>query len=295
MGFRDRLKGGGGFLNNVDGIITAFPFSNKAPGSATKGGWVYGVLTVRKDGAQKDDTQHLFMGSVDEYEISKDGLSVSAKEGGVTKIGLNTPIGKFITSLLDSDESGELEKRLPDDEPSFSMQGIVGTRVRFVQQPLTEKELAALKKKGKATVRTDKNDPSKTYPLTETIVETVYELPTASNKTNGAAKSGAKGAAGARSKAPTVSSTELADRAIADICADAGVDDEGDPVAIPKQKLTMRTLQKFATPAYKSQFDNAARDATAKTIQTEEYLTDATERGVILYNAESKTVSALPA
>lgn len=131
-------------------------------------------LSARVDGAEEDITQNLFAGSADDFEISDDGLTVTASEEG-QELGANTPFGKFLTSLV---ENGFPEKLLSEDDINY--EPIVGTRVRFGQ-------VVEMGKDGKPRKRVAKkgNFKGKSFDVTSTVIEQVYELPGKGGKVGG--------------------------------------------------------------------------------------------------------------
>src|SRR5579862_3247587 len=104
MGMMDRFRKAGGFLNNVDGLITDLTFTN-APdfGESSreqKAGeftplWL--TLTTRTDGAEKAETTNINMGGGDDFVISPDGHSLipSSKDAMLWS---GTPGFRFIAS-----------------------------------------------------------------------------------------------------------------------------------------------------------------------------------------------------
>lgn len=135
MGARpSSFKKGGGFLNNVDGIIADYQFTTEFPGGG--GGKrkknpdftpLYFVLSARIDGADEDAQTTLNAGNADNFEISDDGKTLTPVEEGFELSG-NSAVGKFIASLC---EAGFPETNLSETEINF--EPIIGTRVRFVQ------------------------------------------------------------------------------------------------------------------------------------------------------------------
>ena len=163
-------RGGGGFWNNVDAVITGIEFTTDPP-FKNDGEYVYAILSARVDGADEDSTSSFFVGSADEWDIDGTTLTPSSDGQG---IGASTGWGKFLDSLI---ENNFPETLLPEDE--FNWDAIIGTRVRF-----TKVENEAMKgKKRKA-----KN--GKEYAYQDTVVGQVYELP------------GKKGAKGTSKPAP---------------------------------------------------------------------------------------------
>src|SRR5262245_1067226 len=197
MGFRDGLKQGGGFWNNVNVTVKSMNFTAKGPNEKKDGEWVYLVPTVRVDGQDKDTDSHLFLGAAKNYEISKDGKSVTGiddRTGKPTSIttfqtkkknGQLLGAGTFIMSLIDN---GFPEDELPDlgKGEALSLQAVEGYRLRLKQlvDEVATKELGKRKAK----------EGDGAYDRTTPVVETVYGKDEAAGK-------GSKGMAAKGSKA----------------------------------------------------------------------------------------------
>jgi hypothetical protein len=267
MGFRGALKQGGGFWNNVDGTVKDYSFTTVGPGkSGEESEWVYFVPAVQVDGADAASTQHLFLGGADRYEISDDGHTITAADGGNVTIGANTPTGKFLDSLI---EAGFPESNLPDLEAgeALNLEGMIGTRIRLKQQ----KDEEGTKKRGKRI------DPKtkKEYDRTETVVSNVYSLP------GGAAKAASKG--GPKLVAGTNEVRDKADEAIIALCqAAAKADKKNATGRIPTSKLSVGVLKQLA--------GDKLKDAVRKMVNDEAYLTGGTERGMFVFDETESTV-----
>ena len=162
------FKTGGGFLNNVDGTITDYRFTNEPfPGAdvARKGEFrpLWCELSIRVDGSETAITQRFFAGSADDWEISADGKTLEELRDGVA-LGNKTDFALFLNSLV---VKGFPETRLPEDTVNF--EAIIGTHVRFVQ--VRNERMAEQKKK-----RLDKRT-GREYDYTNTVVDQVYTLP----------------------------------------------------------------------------------------------------------------------
>src|SRR5258706_1295764 len=138
MGLLERFrKGGGGFLNNVEAVITGFRFTTNPDfgserestpakdGAITK---LWFALTVVQDGG-KPETTHLDAGGVDGFEISNDGQTLTPADTATMLWG-GTAFLKFYASLVEGGltEPADVE---PGDPLDFSH--ILGVRARFVQ------------------------------------------------------------------------------------------------------------------------------------------------------------------
>lgn len=135
------FKQSGGFLNNVDGAIVDYDFTTVFPGKDGKpakkakgqpdfGEKVYMVLSVQQDGSEELKTTTLSAGSAEFFEISEDGKTLTAPDGGPVSMSASCAVAKFIGSLIDA---GFPETSLSDDEDSINFEPIIGTRVRFLQ------------------------------------------------------------------------------------------------------------------------------------------------------------------
>lgn len=185
------FKAGGGFLNNVDGVIVNYEFTTEFPGYSGKASKkksdfnpLYCVLSAQIDGADDPAVTTLFVGSADDFEIEDDGKTLVPvdKDGGLRQ---NSDFSYFIDSLV---KAGFPETNLPDDAINF--EAIIGTRVRFVQ----ERDEETTKRLGKKKSKNGKKE----YDRTRLKVANVYALPDA--------KSGSK----AKSKAADADNDDIA-------------------------------------------------------------------------------------
>jgi hypothetical protein len=231
-------KGGGGFLKNVDGVITGYeftdefngnPYSAKPVGGKVPFHSLYALLSVRVDGADEDTTTTLFVGGADDFEITDDGHTLTPVEDG-RELGANTGFATLITTLV---EAGFPETNLPEDVINF--ESIIGTRVRFNQRINAE-----MKAKGK--VRTDKKT-KKTYPYEDLVIDQVYSLPGTETAKPAAAKAGkaapaAKAGKAAKAVPAGVDVAELATDTLTTILSEAGG-------TITKAKMGMKVIAKL--------------------------------------------------
>jgi hypothetical protein len=229
-----QFKRGGGFLNNVDGIITDYQFTDVFPGDGEKSNKkkgskdfnaLYCILTARVDGADEDVTTTLFAGSADDFEISEDGHVLDPLvDGGALRQG--TSFFKFIESLV---EKGFPDSNFPEDTIDFT--AMLNTRVTFVQVVDEEATKRLGKKKSK--------DGTKEYNRTDLKVSAVLALPAAEGK-KGAAATSAKGSTkGKKQEEPEEEDfTDEATNALVAVVADAGG-------SIAKSKLSVKIAQKI--------------------------------------------------
>ena len=267
--------GGGGFLNNVDGVIAGCRFTDEFNGEPFVAGKKPGTqdakfhslfleLSARLDGADEDITQNLFAGNADDFEF-EDGPTLTAADGGECSIGQNTPAGKFIASLV---EKGFPEANLSDDPNSINFDPIIGTRVRFTQEVVVGKDGKPRKriaKKGKFKGRE--------FDDTTTVVGQVYELP-------GKAGKGAKTATGKKAAAAPVEE-EDAGESVEALAGSTLIDIvRANKGKMETKKLSMAVLQKL--------MKHPQREDVRKLFKSDEFLE--TEDGWD-YNAKKGVVT----
>jgi hypothetical protein len=268
MGARpSSFKRGGGFLNNVDGMITDYEFTTEFPGGGKQRGKkssdftpLFFILSARVDGADEDVTTTLNAGNADNFEISDDGKTLTPVEDGY-ELSANSALGKFITSLC---EAGFPETNLPED--TINYEPIIGTRVRFVQVRNEE----ATKKYGKR-----KSKDGREFDRQDLKISNVLDLPSAKGgKANGAAQKGPKGKA---AKGGGDDVADLAAQTLRDIL-------EAADGAVPVDKLKMKVFAAFGA----KHPQRAMRDPVHK------YLADADNldgiEGVV-YDSDEGTVA----
>lgn len=286
MGARpSSFRKSGGFLNGVIGKLVSYQFTDEFNGKPFVAGRdpvtkkerfhsLYFVPQIQPDGASENDLVNttLFVSGYDDFEVSDDGLTITPVGGG-GGIGGNTPFGKLLSSIC---ENGFDENDLPEDEINY--EPLVGWRFNFVQQGLSAEELAALKAKGKATVRIDKKT-KREYPLQNLVVDAAYPPEEAPAK--GAAKG--KPAAGkpagkpaSKAKAEVVDIDELTTAFLQGVVGELG---EGETLAT--SKLSMKVLQGLK--------NDPNREDVRKRIFEDEFLK--TQDGWT-YNKTKRTVAA---
>lgn len=178
MGVRaENLKGGGGFLNNVDGTITSYKFMESFDGKPVQyadGQFrrLFMRFEAKVDGATEAVGQTLDCGGSTELAISKDGLSVTPDDAfWKTKNG-----SRFLLTLQEPTAGGAgfPSERLPEAGEPVNLTPIVGTRVRFGQEKDEEKAKYEVKQ-GRTGKR--KADNGREYDFTRTIIQAVLTLP----------------------------------------------------------------------------------------------------------------------
>jgi hypothetical protein len=239
------FKKGGGFLNNVVGIIANYEFTTVFPGGDGKPrkpkpgkevfNSLYFVLTADIDGADKPATTTLWAGSADDFEISDDGKTLTPVDDSVG-LRMTTDLGKFLASLVCPDNGdGFPEENLPDDGEPINYEAILGTRVNFIQAQDAE----AMAKSAKTWRQSGgkfnehgqkKGKDGKYYNLTYLIVDAVLALPGTEPKA--VAKTATKaGKATKTNGVEAVDITALATEALLAILADN--DNEIKKAALP--------------------------------------------------------------
>jgi hypothetical protein len=265
MGFRGAVKSGGGFWNNVDGKIIGYRFTAKGPGSDSNGDWVFFVPKIHTDGAEKATEQHLFFGGVEQYSISKDGQTIESVNGGNVTIGANTPAGLFLTSMLDN---GLDESELPDLEAGepLELSGIVNYRIRLKQE-VDEKATSKLGKRKYKDAQGNEREANRT----NTVVSAVY------GKEGGAKGGSTKPTLAKGSKATATVVRDKADAAMLKLIAAKGG--------------TLRVAQ-ISSGIIQQLIGDTDKDAVRALAKSDEYLNDATERDVLVYDEAAATVQA---
>jgi hypothetical protein len=273
MGARpSSFKKGGGFLNNVDGEITGYEFTPDFPGGDGKRKGksdfnpLYFVLTVQEDGAEEARTTTLFAGSADDFEISKDGLTLEPVDNG--GIGAKSDLGRFMASLV---EAGFDENNLPEDDEPINYEAIVGQRVTFVQVKDEDAMAKAAKKWRQSGGKFNdqgqkKGKDGKYYNLQYLTVSAVLgeadERPAKGKKTAALAskgKTGTKVTKGRANGKVEVDIDELAKETLLAILADN--DD-----SIAKSKLPAKIAQKLGVK-------HPQREEVRKRIYSDDFLT----------------------
>jgi hypothetical protein len=200
------FKKGGGFLNDVDGVIIDYEFTPVFPGGKQKTRGddefhpLYCVLTVRVDGAEEDVTTTLYVGSADDFEIEDEGKTLVAVSETVQLRG-DKPWSLFVTAML---AGGFDEDELQEDRVNY--EAFIGKRVRFAQVPVIGRD-------GKVQKRVAKKGPYKgrEFDQTTTTVTAYYgeaEKSSKSVKKAGVAKGTTSKTGKAVSKAPVEQSLE---------------------------------------------------------------------------------------
>lgn len=171
MGLKNKLKTGGGFLNNVDVTMTDANWvvgdTSKIKAGKNKGKDFTPLSLVVEptvDGADEPTPQRLLVGNAEgmTFEISDDGKSIEFSEGGLYA---NSEAGKFLNSC-EKPEDGDLQITDFGDEDNASLidvTALVGARMRLVRPVNPDRP----KQKGKD---------GKEYDARDLLCAQVYEL-----------------------------------------------------------------------------------------------------------------------
>ncbi len=242
-------KSGGGFLNNVDGTIIDYLFTDEFNGQPFKPGinpatkkprfhTLYCLLTVQVDGAEEPVTTHLFVGDADQFDVTEDGKVLVPVEEGY-QLGENAPFCRLIASLV---AAGFPETNLPEEDLDF--RAIIDTRCRLVQRRDEEAARKGLKRKDKKT--------GKEYDQTYLAVDQVYALPgatgeepTAKSAPKGKATKSAKPTPKVNGKPANGHATDMPnlDKRAVETLLGILADEKGS--TLPKSKLSVKILQKL--------------------------------------------------
>lgn len=265
------FKKGGGFLNNVQGVIASYQFTDVFPfgDSEKKSGKsdfnpLYFVLGAEVDGADDEQKTTLFAGSADDFEISEDGLTLTPVDDNAG-FRANNDFYKFIASLC---EAGFPETQLPDDGEPINYESILGTRVTFVQVKDEEKMGKDAKNyrtsKGKFNEQGQKKGKDgKYYNQTYLTVSEVLALPGTEEPKGKAAKSTGKAApAGKAAKGKPAKEEVDIDALAVETLIDVVKENDG---KLAKAKLPTKVQLKLGAK-------HPQREEVRKLIYTDEFL-----------------------
>jgi len=259
-------KGGGGFLNNKDVTLVGVQIEVEHDvriknGKRAGETWspIKMALEFREDGASETVSTHLLIGDADRHDygdISEDGLSLEdPKELGLR----DSEAGGFVSSLCACAEFPE--DRFDDDPTSINLSPMIGTRMR-VEQLVDEK---ATKLQGK-----QKGKDGKDYDRRRLVVAQVYSVVAVT----GAAKGKSKG------KQAVIDVQAAADEVIALLVEKAGG-------SLKKAQLSA----KLQVSKAKFSHLNGEWAMVSKLVMTDDYLMDATDRGVIDYTPKTQMIA----
>ena len=264
-------KRAGGFLNNVDGKVTdynltiepeAFEAQEWDDGSHT----IYAELSVLVDGGEEPVTTTLKVGNDNFFDISEDGKSLEPKVNDDDQPLEDAEWSRLITSMI---AAGLPESDFPEGGNNY--EAILEKRFRFFR----EKDAEATASKGK---RKGKN--GKEYDRDVLKVSAYYgDEPAGKGKGKTTGKTTAptsKVAQGgkANGKAKEQDLDEVVDETLLAILKD----NKG---SIAKSKLPIAISKKLGVK-------HPQREEIRKRMYSDEYLEEATERGVIEYDTSDK-------
>lgn len=274
------FSGGGGILNGSDGVILDYQITTDPKVFETSGEYFYNVLTIQEDGKDRVTVQPLFMGGTPaNFTVSADGHQLT-KDGEEGFIGRKSANSDFTASFERAqEEAGETDIGAAEDtgdDRVIDFTPLIGARCRFEQMPLSEAELAELKKAGKKTYRQDRKDPSKKWPLTKTVVTRFYgrQAVKAAGKPTGKSSTVAKGG---KPNGAAVDIAALAQEAVVSILGDAKNN------SLKLSALSTKVLQHFMNGPL-----SAHKNAIATFVSDEDNLS---QMEGIEYNAKSEVVS----
>lgn len=273
-------RGGGGFLDGVDSVITDYNISDSFNGEDYKPGKITFVnsggktetmdkphslnvlLSVRVDGADEDTTTTLKVaGEYDAWEVSDDGYVITPVDEK-TGLSANAAFSKFIESLV---KAGFPADNFPED--AYDWRAMIGTRIRMVQRKDVERTEKFGQKKSK--------DGKKAYDRKDLVVDQVYEVPS-------------KSKAGKTSKAGKAAPAEvefdlrsIAGQALVEMLTKAGGTIEKKQTAV--KCLTVAVLKKAPNTAHMQE--------VREYLLTDAGLAELVEDGLIAYSKKTGTIS----
>lgn len=261
---------GGGYLNNVAGVIQSIEFVGGSSGENEYGPWLtYSArLTILADGAEKSVQQYAPAGFLRGTNVvSKDGRRIEGTDP-YTLDG-NTPFGKFVVSLVEGDGNRFPENRLGDLR---SYEAVDGTRVMFERK--TDEE--ETKRRG-MRVYTGTDGKEHEVPQDVLLIKEVLALPGVKVGTTGAAK---KPTAAASAPAVSADATDAALKAILGSAKDR---------TLSRSKVSSSVIGY----ALKAGLDGTSREAIRTQLSSDAYVADAVERGLIVLDGEGKSASLI--
>lgn len=252
------MVGGGGFLNNVDGVITGYNFTHEFPGATREDNekQVYMVLHFLVDGAEGPVSTTLRGGGAQYLTAEENGRVLINPEGGNARLWNKSSLYAFMASLVApiDGKAGFPDERFDEDPTVIDFTPMIGTRVRLVQEVDAEAVAKGITRKGK-----DKEGAEKAYKPTLLKVKSVLALPdAAAASTSGSAKQGAKPNTGADNDA-------LQAQAKAVLVAILTAAKEN---TVEKKSVGLKVTQKAAA----DKLDSALRETLRKLISSDAFL-----------------------
>jgi hypothetical protein len=282
MGWSDKAKSGGG--SSTEGVIVDYTFMDEFPfgdGKSKKSDNdnIYLLLVIRPDGVEDGDEESynkrsLYLGSGQYLRIEDEGKTlVSSDDEGTPRLYDQGEVFKFIESLEAAGFPAESRFPDPTEEKKINFEGMIGWRIRVVNEIDEE----ATKEYGKRKVTKGKHK-GKEFNRTYTKVTKVFgeeEAPTKggkSTKSTKSTKSAKDEDADEDNDTPTVSN-KVADKFLLALIG-----------AQPKEQIEKSALALAITRyAAKTKMDEDERNALRSHIVEDDYayIDDAAEREVI--------------
>lgn len=250
--------GGGGFLNNVDGVITGYNFTHAFPGAQREDNekQVYMILHILVDGAEGPVSTTLRGGGAQYLSAEEDGRVLINPEGGRARLWNKSSLYAFMASLVSplDGKAGFPDERFDEDESIIDFTPMIGTRVRLVQAVDEEAVKKGIKRKGKG-----RDGEERTYNPTLLKVQSVLALPAATAaSTSTTAKRGAKPSTGTGDAAIEAQAKEVL-KAILVAAKDN---------TIEKKSVGLKVTQKAAA----EKLDGTLRETLRKLISSDAFL-----------------------
>jgi hypothetical protein len=270
MGARpSSFKRGGGYLNGVDVTLVGYTFLVGDAAEIKKGnrkGEMFTPLSLvpefQEDGASETKTQRLLIGDATNFgDVSEDGLTLDTPDGQV--FGASSEAGIFLASLCDSPVFPE--DRFEDTNERINLEPMIGTRMRLVQEVNAEKT----KRQGQQTGKD-----GKMYDRKDLKVGEVYSVAATGKAAKG------KPVAGKKAAVVEFDAQDAADTVLPVIVEKAGG-------TLQKRQLSAKFQVTVTSkhPLYEN------RDAIRDLILSDDYLNEASERGIIEYDAKKQVLS----
>lgn len=296
MGLLSKFKkGGGGFLNGVDGLIVDVQFTTELPGGGEPAAdrksdftSLFCKLSVREDGSEEPVSTHLFAGSADDFVVSDDGRTLTPVEGASLWGG--TAFARFYESLV---ANGMTDTEVENGEP-LDFSHLIGVRAHFVQvkdeEAMKRAAKNASKSRGKINAQGQrKGKDGKYYDQRTLEVSEVHsegnevEEAPAPVKTT-AAKSAAKTTAKPAGKKAAAVDADAELRSFTKDVVIAVVENAKGGKLV-KNDLNTAITRYFLTPALKG---DARRDSVRRLAYEDGLLEEMAEEGLIEFDKTSK-------
>ena len=283
MGWTDKAKSGGG--SATEGVIVDYSFMDEFPfggGDNKKKGAkdndnIYLLLVIRPDGVEDGDEdsynkRSLYLGSGTYLSIEDEGKSlVSTDEDGTPRLYDQGEVFKFIESLEAAGFPAESKFPDPAEEKKINFEGMIGWRVRIVNEVDEE----ATKTYGKRKVTKGKHK-GKEFNRTYTKVTKVFgeeEVPAKGKAKGSAAKSVGKKVKPVEEEETPAITNKAADKFLLALI-------EAQPKGQVEKSGLALAITRYAA---KTKMDEDERNALRSHVVADDfaYIDDAAEREVI--------------